>query len=289
MAILHVYRGPVTGSRSGERGDTRRYNVQWRVVTDDADDGPQTVMDAVDPSTAEAIPDIGDAYAIGNDADSTCFCRKITPTQTADDGCHWDVDVEFSSEAEAIEDPLARPIDIEWSSERFTEPLERDLSIDELPIRTTAGEPLNPLPEVERNRPILTVTKNQVAFSTLWQTTYENAVNTDPFQGFGPRQAKVDAIRARIVRENGVTYWQVQYVFKFKRDGWRLELLNAGLYVKSGTDFVQLTDKGDQPLTKPVAINEAGSAKVDPGGTPHYLTFQGYTEVSFAPFEALFI
>src|SRR6185437_8734197 len=69
----------------------RRYKRTIYVETDDLDDGPETVLGAT------GVPQIGDSYKFGNDADDIAVCIDVQAEPLGDYPFLWKVTASYDS------------------------------------------------------------------------------------------------------------------------------------------------------------------------------------------------
>lgn len=276
MSILSV-REIWSGRQGGEaeKGE-RTYQRTFRVFTDDTLDGPIQVR------TALGIPRVGDPYITATEFDAGSRCQNVEGAQS-DDPNVWQVTATYSSKKEDPEkdkdDPLDRAAEIEWSSEKVSRVMDRDLTGKA--VVNSAGEKFDPPIEVEESLPLVTITRNEDSYNYSLGLQYQDAVNSDPFFGFDPGQAKIKEIRARSQFENDQYTWKVTYAIVFKREGWQTEVLDQGYWsVNEDGDKVLIKDVDNKPLSAPALLDGNGfevSVKKITGaaGTPIVITTEG--------------
>ena len=295
------------GGRSSEAA-TREYTRTFRVLTDDPTDGPLIVM------IGSGLPQVGNAYTESSGAvDLGARCVSVDPQQDQDDPKAWLVTIRYSTAPAAAtsglgaggkgarggsgsdpsddsQNPLLRPAEIGWSFNRYRKPIRKarlyatagavnpDFGTV-VPVVNSAGDPFDPLPEVDDSRLILTVSRNEATFDPLFAIDYQDAVNSDLFLGAAPRQAKLNLSAKRQWDKVIGPYYAVQYDIEFRREGWLLSLLDAG---RHDLNRVVLLDNYGQPYSNDVPLNGFG-AKLT---TDDYV-FMDYVVYEERPFAAL--
>lgn len=222
----------------------------------------------------------------------------------SNDGKIWIVDVEYDTdtksedeqEQEEPDNPLNEQPDVEWDSDQFSKPLNKDL--DGKAVTNSADEPFDPLPEVDDARNVLRVTRNEAANPVFLAQSYANAVNSDTFLGAGAGYVKAKPVRA--VRQTKrlkdgflQVYWRCSYEFHFKDptgdETWDLELLDQGYRTLGDSGdgverYSQVLDSADLPLAKPVLLDGSGG-ELASGAEPKFRNFKAYRRKSFAAFN----
>jgi hypothetical protein len=143
---------------------------------------------------------------------------------------------------------------------------------------------------IDDSRRVVTVQKNLTAVPT-WILDYQDAVNNDAFSVDGVSiaigQAKMQLVTVGPVQErNGTLFRQVNFQIQFQRDGWAVDILDAGFREKDPADSTKriaiTLDDGTDPST-PVLLNGSGSKLDDPTpATAQFITFSAYKERAFS-------
>lgn len=100
MAIVDrkLHWNGATGKRSAKK---RQYTAVWKIVTDDANDQAQTVLDDFEAN----VMAIGfAAYVFGNDSDLLAILKELTPGRDLRSAYHWQVTGLFESPEKEEED-----------------------------------------------------------------------------------------------------------------------------------------------------------------------------------------
>jgi hypothetical protein len=154
---------------------------------------------------------------------------------------------------------------------------------------TSAGEPFDPPPEMEEHFPVLTITRNELFLNINQIRDYVNTVNSDNFQGGGPRTVKLNGISTRKQYKKNLRYWRTTYTLEFRPDTWDLQLLDIGSYYVTinpdGPNFKNyfLTDD-DPPQPRLGLLNGFGS-ELDTDAEPVFRRFP--TIYTARPFNVL--
>jgi hypothetical protein len=278
MAITSVIEKPHSGDLTDEY--QRNYTRTFQVVCDQPDEGLISFFGAV------GLPAIGDPYQDSQGTyDLLATCKKITPTQT-DDLFFWDVVCEYDSVATdpdtVAESPLLKPVVVDWSTVEMSKVADKD--IFGVPIRNTAGDKFGGGLEVSTIGVAVTITKNVASFNSSLALTYAGAVNSDTFLGFAPLKVRMIGVKATSKYEQGYAYWETQWQFLAKEDGWRPLLLNQGpRYLKDGVagDFKSFEDIHGIASNGEGLLASDGN-KLTTGGTPVFLEFILYPEYAFS-------
>lgn len=157
---------------SGEK-NAREYVRVWLVTTDDPDDGPLTVRAAIAASKGVAV---GVPYKTDKESDLGALCKGTTEDQVQDN-LHWLVTASYGSnvdESEQEENPLLRPTEIEFDSEQFQRPAEKDIEGE--PILNSAGEQYEQPVEMDDSRPVFVFTRNEARPNYRLWASYRDAV-----------------------------------------------------------------------------------------------------------------
>lgn len=286
MAIIQVRQR--TAAEYNSTFKSRSARQVW-LVEMDTRSGPGAAIAAVDPNDSSlAIPALGSLYSAG---DLSLVCQSRTAKELPDSGGYaFDVDVEFSTEGddpEEEEDPVERPAQIQWGFVSFTETAYEDAAGD--PILNSAGDPFDPSIERTYNDPAVTITYNADDFDPSVAIAYQDAVNSDQFTVAGKTieagLAKMHSIQATRLYEAGSTFWQIDIVIYFRKDGWVRKVLDQGFQELTNGERPPrpIKDSEGNPLMMPAKLDGSGAALAE-GADPVYLDFTLYETM---PFSAL--
>jgi hypothetical protein len=278
-----TYLGPVdNGTGTNTRG-VRRYVRKFKLDADKTDDAYTVGSNA-------SLPKIGDSHP----SDTAARC-EILRVEHTDPYRGWTVTAEYSSELQNSagtgglnNNPTLDVAQISWGSEQFQRPLIVDKNGDA--VVNSAGDPFDPPAMIDDSRRVVTVQKNLTAVPT-WILDYQDAVNNDAFSVDGVSiaigQAKMQLVTVGPVQErNGTLFRQVNFQIQFQRDGWAVDILDAGFREKDPADSTKriaiTLDDGTDPST-PVLLNGSGSKLDDPTpATAQFISFDAYKERAFS-------
>jgi hypothetical protein len=273
MAILKV--GLIEQNREYFTGLDNLRGVRriYRVVTDDPIYDEVTVLGAVDPNDAEAIPALGSEFTGGiSGLDASLTVSKLTARQTADIYT-WEVEVEYTNDLNEDQNVLLRDAEVEWDSFTEKKASTRDLNGNE--YRTSSGSPYDPPIEEDVTVHTLTVTKNQdisydVAANKL---LFEDALNQNGWfvppggiaTAYAAETARCVKIKARTAKEGEFEYLVVTYEFHIKASGWELRIADMDTMKLDANGKQQnITDKMFGGfVTKPVFLDGVGGLLED--------------------------
>jgi hypothetical protein len=297
-------RGIAATNRGGQidAERAREYSVVYYVETDDRDDGPLTAR------TAFGIPNIGDMYITGNDADVSAVVVSKRATQR-ESPYEWEVEVVYSTdtkkEPQQSDSPLDEPPRVSVSAQTrrilvpgyFNTPSDRLTRTYELGIVNTAGEYYDPQPEMDITEPVLVIERNYGSIDLPWLLSISNCVNQSEFYGVPARMLRMAAPRITSAYDGTIgTYWNVVYEMAYKWDTWDIQLLSQGtysLYAIGGGEYEpkQFLDKQGHPRIGLLDENGYGLNASDGeewrgvyyagGDEPYYQTFRVYGEIDF--------
>ena len=291
MAVVSVNEDFKGRRGSYSEGGAREYTRVFLVVTDDASDGPVTILNA------NGIPRPYESYASGNDVDLGVFCKSIDPEQDSASRLFWRVTCRYDAKidqrgnnARENPDPRQRPAEISWTSTTYTEVVTEDQ--DGAAIKNSANDTfIDPLTR-EASRPTVTVTVNRDTFNPQTKYDYEGAINNDYFLGAEPKSficRRIDANLEYVTLENIglVPYWRITYVFEHNRDLWNpVRVLDAGFNYLDGTDKVRIHDVNGEPVTNAIRLDGSGGVLPEPNDD-EFLEFNIYPEQSFGSLNLL--
>lgn len=300
----------VWGGRTGRssEGATREYTRVFRVLTDNVLDGPLVVM------IGSGLPQVGNAYSEASGAvDLGARVTTVDPVQDQDNPKVWTVTIRYSTApgpqasgsgsggkgtkggsgtdpSEDSRNPLLRPAEVGWSFTRYRKPVRKanlyaiggavNSAVDTVvPVVNSAGDPFVPIPEIDDSRLVLSVSRNEATFDPLVAIDYQDAVNSDGFLGAAKRTAKLNLSAKRDWDKVIGPYYKVQYEIEFRREGWLLSILDAGLHDLNGKVLI---DTNGQPYSDEVPLNGFGGKLANPDDGYVYLDYIVYKERPFA-------
>lgn len=144
------------------------------------------------------------------------------------------------------------------------------------PPRNSADDPVDGLTE-ECALIRATYTNGRVVspnFETLW--TYVNKINQIDFLGAPRWTVRCTGIGADYNEKSQV--WSVNVEFTYKPDTWQIRYYDVGYNEVVGGERRAILDKAGNPVSKPVALNNDGTAKTV-GQEPDVLKILPYEQV----------
>lgn len=282
MAIVTC--GEIWNVRKGSETEVlHEYDRVFIVVTDNLLEGPQFVL-----ALGTCLPAIGDSYVDADGSpDAISLCYKVDATQDQQDPWTWKVECHYSSDLSLI--PLSMSVKKHWTTQKFQRVVYESLTLSAdgtpLAVGNSAGEMFDPPPTRDENRMVLTLVRNELAYSGIgpWVgTTYDPAIaskymdtlNDDTFFGFAAGLVKCESIVGEEITTGPVTYWVVTYVFHCRSgnvlgstvDDWNYRPLDAGfreIYERADLTFglTPILVNG-HPVAQPYPLNGAGVALV---------------------------
>lgn len=261
----------------------RRYTRRFQVIAlgtggPIASLGPQT---AIAQACAYANISLGSAYSTSAESDLWARCTSIDAEEVNADGCQWVVTFEFGpfDIIRNTENPLDAPVKIEWGWMQFEETVDEDINGNQ--VVNSAGDPFDPPLVRDQSRPLVTIIKNQPTFSAALVQQYKDATNSDAFGGAGPYTWKCSNITGSQEYHPACgLYWPTKYEFAFEANGWKTEILDAGLRQLDGSGGRKAIVGSDgQPVTSPVPLDNG--EPLAPNASPSYLSFQVYKVQAF--------
>lgn len=262
-----------TGNSDGSRSYTRLF---W-VVTNDHNDGPLTI------GNSGFVPAVFDVYIAGNDIDVGARVERVTPLQPTNDPYYWEVRVEYSSQAiQEIQNPLARPTDIQWGFQIYQKPIIKDINGNG--IVNKANQLFDPVPEIDDCRPTLTFTKNLATFDYNLAYTYVNSINATAWYNGAAQTWKCMNISSSQQIENGIYFYPTSFEFQYHYETWKLYILNFGRMQLVGGKLRDCLDDQGQPVSEPVPLDSNGAQITSPtltSITSNILSFDVYRQQEF--------
>ncbi|MGL5095881.1 MAG: hypothetical protein ACRDD1_09845, partial [Planctomycetia bacterium] len=196
----------------------------------------------------------------------------------------WLVTCLFDSkgdEEKEEENPEDRTPDVEHGCAEFTRAFDREVNEDGSPggpVLNGAGQPFGAPAEIDDSRPVLVIERNEPNFTVKLQLEYKDAVNDDQFYGEEPGCWKMKCPTARLVKEGELRYHRVRYEIHHNENKWFKEILDQGLYKKSGNTLEPIKDKDGQAVTEPVNMKDGDKL---PDGETHFIKFKAYKRKPF--------
>lgn len=282
--LLGLYHWGLTSDDDGHR----TYTAQFRVKTDDTDDGPAVVF-----ATA-GLPLAGATWAYGNDVDLWAFClpkRTVrTFKQKGEPGNHWLVQCEFTTKPQnrcqttSIENPLNEPARLSGSYVKYVREATVDRNGD--PILTSSHEIVTgPVVERDFNRPTVRVGLTLASLPLSTFNPMVDTLNDATLWGLAARKVKLSNVSwTRLLYGTCTYYYTVDYEFEIS-DEWDTTYVDQGTMVLApGGDatnpqhFVRYKDGTEENAT--VLLDGNGNA-LDAVADVVNLPLEKYDESNF--------
>ncbi len=161
----------------------------------------------------------------------------------------WRVDVEYSvtPPEKDLENPLNDPPDISGGSTTYEVAVTGAVSGDswdvEEPLKTSAGQPVDPPPTKLQTGATLTISRNEPLSTDprVLAARLTSTVNSTDWGGYGAGKVMLTGIsysKVWLYPEDGVpwAYWSMTYNFEVRPDGWQLEYPDIGDYYLDGSE-----------------------------------------------------
>lgn len=291
-------------SASGDENYTREYVQEYDVFTDDAADGPLSILNSA------LVPQLGDLYptdtgarvsnrqAVQNDADPRAWVVTVTYSSklniavslTTGSGGPGTGGGGGGGGSEQSQDanPLLRGPVYEISTETYQRAITQDLTVpDPLPLENSAGEPFDPPVVLDDAYFIVTVTHNKPSYNWYDYKSLLYTCNADLFLGVFPATtALFTQHRASSRVENNQRIWEVTNTFRINDAGWyTMPILDQGFRVNDPDEgIVELVDARGEKLTRPRKLDGAGQL-LDDDEPPVYLAFIVRETANFSVLE----
>lgn len=265
------------------------YSRVFQVICDDPRTRPGTALLAVGFEIGQEykVIDPNDGVTV-LESDDGAFVTSISCqlASAADDGCQWDVSVEYGpgggESAVFPANPVEHPIKISWGFAKHEVPVETD--IDDKPIVNSAGDFFDPAPTRDDSRPVLKIVRNELTYDPLLALDWKDRINEDSWYGFEPGTVKAGEFpgELRFNAECGF-YYEVSYEFEIQPDGWVKKLLDQGMRTLNATSgkLANVLDEKGHQVSSPVLLDGSGQ-KLASGADPVILEFNIYKTARFA-------
>jgi hypothetical protein len=204
----------------------------------------------------------------------------------------WRGEVGTGSSGGTPGSPITQDPELVWSNTTTTEAIDEDINGNA--IVTVNNEPIYGATRLVPDL-VLNVSRNYLLFSPWLTWNYLESTNSDSFVNFPPGVAKFMSFNARQTVSNGLTYWRVNATIQFRYPyrttparAWWARVRHEGFKRKDDDgSIVEATDEHQQPVSKPVMLDENGREIEKVGGVfqpVHWLEFQIYRPL---PYNAL--
>jgi hypothetical protein len=274
-----TYLGEDPGGRTAQNTKgVRTYQRRFKLETSsDTEDAATVGSNASLPIIGNTHPGDGNAYCIGLKVENTNPFKG------------WTVTAEYSDERVINTDPTVDDAEISWGSEQFQKVAAFDR--DGNAIVNSAGDLFDPPAMMDDSRRVVTVTKN-LATVPAWILDYQDAVNSDTFTVDGVSiavgKAKMQAVTVSPKqRRNNTVFRAVTFTIHLQRDGWGLDILDAGYNRKDPNDATErlpITVNGVLP-SAPFPLNGSGAPLENP--SPANCVFRTFNVYKTRAFSSL--
>lgn len=294
MAIVEVFEKLEGNVSKQDKSFQTSYTRVFQVVTSSRLDRARTVRLAVMSAAPVAI---GDHYEVLDPSDGTTvleqdtasFCTSISAAVagSTDDGCQWDVTVEYSPSDGSPTfppNPVEHPLKLSWGSQLVEVPVNYDRDGD--PIQNSAGDFFDPTPTVMKYLILLNIVRNEATFSPTLAQTWKGTVNDATFtiagEDFDPGTVKIADITSELSynAECG-WYWPVTYQMEIDPDGWKSKLLDQGMRTLVSGAKKAIADDSGKEVSTPELLDGSG-VKLAVGADPVVLEFDVLPESDFS-------
>jgi len=269
----------------------RDYKVVYKVSTDNVNDGAKEVRQAF------GVPQIGDVYSAGNDADTDAVVTNKSVSQS-DSPWEWEVEITYSTvledEPEQPISPLAAAPKISYGAQTRrimipgyfdnagSPPSSKDFDRG---IVAPNGELFDPQPEMDITEPSLTIRRNIATVSGPALMALASTVNATAFFGADARQLKLSIPQVSSQWDKTIgDYWDITYTLTYKWDTWDIQLLNQGAYYWTGgkpADVTSTTPKVKTASGNPIIVNLTTDGDINTTDVPTYTRLRVYREIDF--------
>lgn len=253
--------GEMHGSpESSESDDGTRYIRRFRVRSNNKNDGPKTVK------ATPGLPRKGSIYNYHGETDAGAVVTDIDAVRENESWEYWTVEFRYSSKQTESKDdqesnltPTERKPKYRWGFAAEYEVLEGAISGGagffaggsqgdsggagggqfginprNVAVCNSAGDVYDPAPKRKRYILELHITINEANFDHKQWLEYQDALNDDMFFGIPKGVAKINAQGSQEAFEKSQRYWISGYLVQFKKEGWKLKLLDYGPHYWEG-------------------------------------------------------
>ena len=189
------------------------------------------------------VPRPGDPYVELNETwdiihtNEFVVCVNISVRQSNPDNLReWTITAEYAG----VNDPVLQPAEVSWGQTPYQEsgleePTDTTGPYTNRPYLNSAKDPFAEGVIVDKDRMVVTISKNVVEYQPVEAAKYQNTLNlTTAFAaqhppGFPPGTCKIKLTAVRLRRGNNSSfYWKVTAVVEVNELGWDAKLRDAG-------------------------------------------------------------
>lgn len=277
----------------------RFYDLTSRVLTNNVDDGPYQVMQAV------GLPEVGSPWSFGNDFDPWSYCwptMEVNPDVEDEPNKWWTVIQRFSNKPfnrcqdTQIENPLAEPPRISGTFVKRSKLVDTDRHGKA--IKSSSHEVIQGL-EKDASVPAVTIEINVGSLELDDLSSIIDHVNDEELWGFDPRCVKLSNLTwSRNVYGVCGFYYTIKFDFDINPDTFdekkvmdrgfkKFDLLRwAGVGTGDAArddpeKFVMIRDKNGEKVTEPMLLDGYGNVLTDVTNPVYLPTIEFYDEVNF--------
>lgn len=161
--------------------------------------------------------------------------------------------------------PLQR-IDVVWGGSDITETVKFDVNGNA--IVNSSGQLYSPLPARPIRGADVTITVRVAHNPAATVAIYSNSTNSSAIWGVAKYNGIIGKIQAKPMIERNVAFWEVSYPIRFRRDTWRLKLIDNGtVFLNDDGDQQTVVDDFGQSRQIPVLLDGTGKV-LDPSDDP---------------------
>ena len=278
VSTKEIHDGRGGGDDLENDGGKSNATRQFRVITNSAYDGADTVLQSCD-NLGVVHPSANWLYVKTRRAKNHSKSKLV-----------WTVTLTYTSHWERTENPFAQPAEVSWNTETSQENAYKDIT-DEA-ILNSAGDYYEDGVPVDAARWVAKVKKN-IPFMPSWINNYRDAINSDNFWldglAIGARTAKLSGISVGVrVYQNGIWFRQIDMTIKIK-ESWAFSILDQGLRrivdTGDGDRLEKCLNEDGTAATKPCLLDGSGAQLTTP--TPSTAVFNTHYIYPELPFSAL--
>jgi hypothetical protein len=290
MSIISVAETGNISATINEKWE-RTYQIELLVLSNSSLDGPGYIRNSVSSWNAGQFSHvaIGQTYVFNSESDTYALCLSVD-ARLAEQGSlanTWTVTATYGPwqpDAHA-ENPLYQAAEVQFDGETFTDIIQKDVLTGAV-IKNTAGEQYDPPIEVEQDRLIFRVIRNEASpLNVATILGYSNKTNSDTWYGCDPKtvlskRPTIERLWSQVLADDTGTgyYYKITYMFVYRPltlsgygdgGGWQRRVLDQGFNKLVSGVLTPITDTNGDKITTPSLLNGSGAVTT----TEHYSTF----------------
>jgi hypothetical protein len=293
MAIIEVNQVRCLSGGEDSQGN-RTASVLYQVITDSISDGMKTIL------ASEDLPQRNDHYTFQDEEDTQLFLsnREAVLREPDKSRCLWNVTCTFTSRPTGgdsdKEENNGNPLDMRPKMSTYTSKDRKAIlsDLDGQVIASSAGEPYDPVQEIDNTRVYFRIVRNVLESNAEWNTRWKDKVNSDAWGGFPAGSLKVETpgTVSVLYMGDGTPYYEETWEFaiaEFDEENqvykdWKIRLYDYGMYQIVDGERFNLVDQDGEWLTSAAFLDGAGVV-LGIGDPPVELpAFRVYESRSFA-------